>query len=194
MCIRDRCVFAALVRVQHVVLLRSLSSATQIHNWLLPDIELLPCVLALSFSDVPAGTMIYVVTRRRDSGNRCNSAYNSRKPQKAALSATEKRARDYTLTPGEEATRAQRPPPDQRRRADPRARNATSPPAAAANPGVTPYTTTPYTTTPTIQPAPHRGALPYRVMHCPTTTRPSKKLRDHRRCSCGTTNAACAHD
>ena len=29
-------------------------------------------------------------------------------------------------------------------------------------------------------------------MHCPTTTGPSKKLCHHRRCSCGTTNAASA--
>ena len=32
----------ALVRVEHVVLLRSLSSVPPVHNWPLPDIELLP--------------------------------------------------------------------------------------------------------------------------------------------------------
>ena len=41
------------------------------------------------------------------------------------------------------------------------------------------------TTTPTIHHAPHRVALRGRAMHCPTTTRPSEKLRDHRRCSSG---------
>ena len=55
-------------------------------------------------------------------------------------------------------------------------------PAATANPGVTP----------TIHNATHRRALCGRAMHCPTTTRPSKKLRDHRRFFCGTGDAACA--
>ena len=48
------------------------------------------------------------------------------------------------------------------------------------------------TTTPTIHHAPHRGALCGRAMHCLTTTRPFSQLRDHRRCSCGTRNGACA--
>ena len=37
--------FTALVRVEHVVLFRFLTSVPPIHNWPLPDIELLPCVL-----------------------------------------------------------------------------------------------------------------------------------------------------
>ena len=48
------------------------------------------------------------------------------------------------------------------------------------------------TTTSTTHHAPHRGALRDRAMHCPTTTRPSKKQRVHRRCSSGTRDAACA--
>ena len=92
--------------------------------------------------------------------------------------------------------------PDTRERSN----RSTAPTATTVAPGKPPAPETPpgpgrhcqsrhhtnYTTTPTIHHAPHRRALRNRAMHCRTTTRPSKKLQDHRRCSSGTRNAACA--
>ena len=178
------------------------------------------------------------VTKRLNRGNRCNSANNSRKPQKAH-SKTESRstsadqqhkngstrtrpqkaggdkkhptrgvggnkrtthtapnspecnhikACDYTLTPGKDAIGAQRPQPQRRRRANSRR------PKCYLAPGRHRQSRrhTNDTTTPTIHHAPHRGSLCGRAMLCPAPTRPSKKLRDHRRCSSGTRDAACA--
>ena len=82
------------------------------------------------------------------------------------------------LTPGKEATRAGPPQPQRRRRANPRRLKCYLAPGRHRQ--CRRHTND--TTTPTIHHAPHRGALCGRAMHCPTTARPSKELRDHRRC------------
>ena len=176
------------------------------------------------------------VTKRCNSGNRCNSTNNNRRPQKAH-SKTESRPtsadqqhkngstqtrpqtdgddkKHSTRTGAEETKQHTRHPtalsanksmrlhPDTRERF----KRSTAPTATTEAPGKSPapkrylapsrhrqsWRHTNDTTTPTIHHVPHRGAVRGRAMHCPTNTRPSKKLRDHRRCSSGTRNATCA--